>query len=274
MDRIIAATDLTRRSARVLERAVRLARILGAGVLFVSAVPPERGGVVRRALRPSPGPEALLERLRKEAADHAGVPIDCRVLEGSPEAALHALAQECDAGLIILGLHRERRVLDVLRLTTMERIVLASDLPVLIAHLPVGGDYARVLGSVTFSHTCARALQVAARIAPGASIHAIHALQMPLRDKLAPTDPEQTRSMTEAEVMRTAFCAMEGTPDTLPEIVIGGVHEVLRFRIEELRPDLLALGTHSGRDPGVLGNYTRDLMRAPPCDMLVVKPPV
>ncbi|NYS23698.1 universal stress protein [Rhodobacteraceae bacterium 2376] len=274
MERIIAATDLTRRSARVLGRAVRLARNLGAEVVFVSVLPLERGGVVRRALRPALTPEAVLDRLRAEAAGHEGVAIDCRVLEGTPEAALHALAQECGAGLIILGLHKERRVLDVLRLTTMERIVLASDLPVLIAHRPVAADYARVLGSVTFSHTCARALQVAARIAPGASIHAIHALQMPLRDKLSPTDPEQTRSMTEAEVMRSAFCAMDGVPDTLPEIIIGGVHEVLRFRIEELRPDLLALGTHSGRDPGVLGNYTRDLMRAPPCDILVVKPPV
>ena len=274
MDRIIAATDLTRRSAQVLGRAVRLARAMGAAVEFVHVLAPRRAGVVRRALRPPPGPNALLDRLRHEAAAHEGVRIDCQVLEGKPEEALPALVETQGAGLIVLGLHKERRVLDLLRLTTMERIVLASQTPVLIAHRPVTGDYARVLGSVTFSPTCARALAVAAELAPAASIQAIHALQVPLRDKLAPTEPEQTRSMTEAEMLRTAFCAMDGVPAMQPEIVIGGVHEVLRFRIDEFRPDLLAMGTHSGRDPAVLGAYTRDLMRAPPCDMLVVKPPV
>jgi nucleotide-binding universal stress UspA family protein len=55
-------------------------------------------------------------------------------------------------------------------------------------------------------------------------------------------------------------------------IVPGAVHEVLGYRQSELNADLICVGTHSGRDPHVLGNNARDLMRAPPADLLVAKP--
>jgi nucleotide-binding universal stress UspA family protein len=74
--------------------------------------------------------------------------------------------------------------------------------------------------------------------------------------------------------MRTAFLSAPGLPELAetPEIVVGGVHEVLAFRQAELGADLVCIGTHSGRDPSRLGNYARDLMRAPPTDLLVAKP--
>ncbi len=279
MDRIIAATDLTRRSVHVLGRTARLARQLGAGIILLHAIAPPRAGVAhiaRKALNRKPDQATQLQRLQALACAHPDLDIDCRVIAASPEDAVAIVVAESGAGLLVAGLHRERRVLDLLRLTTLERIVMRARTPVLIAHRAPCADYARVLGSVTFSPTCARALAVAARLAPGASLHAIHALQMPLREKLAATEAEHTRTMTEAELLRTAFCALPGLPPGLepPEIIIGGVHEVLRFRIEELQPDLLAIGTHSGRDPGVLGNYARDLLRAPPTDVLMVKPSV
>ena len=57
------------------------------------------------------------------------------------------LAHGLGAALVVLGLHRERRVLDTLRMTTMERITLGVDCPVLVAqtdrHGPTGGFWAR-----------------------------------------------------------------------------------------------------------------------------------
>jgi nucleotide-binding universal stress UspA family protein len=80
--------------------------------------------------------------------------------------------------------------------------------------------------------------------------------------------------LTQAEQMRAAFLASPGLPELAepPEIVPGGVHEVLAFRQVELNADLVCIGTHSGRDPGQLGHYARDLMRAPPTDLLIAKP--
>jgi nucleotide-binding universal stress UspA family protein len=268
MDSLIAATDLTERSAGVLERAALVARATGARVIHAHVLPqgalPARDADARTRLE-----EALAQ------TPGATGPVDIRLLHGRPEQVLPELARDEGAGLLVLGLHRPRAVLDLLRLTTMERIVLRAALPVLIARNPPEGPYRRVLASVDFAPASACALAAAAQIAPEAEFHAIHALQLDLREKLAPGDVAQSRAMTAARALCAAFVAQPGIPATLhpPEIIAGGVHEVLDFRLEELHPDLLTIGTHSGRDPEALGNYARDLMRAPPTDVLVAKPP-
>jgi nucleotide-binding universal stress UspA family protein len=274
MDRIIAATDLTARSHGVLGRATLAARALGAG----TSAPASVCHVHVLPAGASPAREAdARARIAAELTQTPGagdVPSEIRILRGRPESALAEIVAESRATLLILGLHRARPVLDLLRLTTMERIVLRANVPVLIAQAPPKGPYARVLASVDFAPACAAALAAAARLAPAAEFHAIHALHLELREKFAPGNLEHSRAMTQAQALRTVFLALPGLPPNLemPEIVPGGVHEVLAFRIDELHPDLLTIGTHSGRDPGALGNYARDLMRAPPTDVLVAKP--
>ena len=264
MPTIIAASDLTPLSHEVAGRAIAVAPRLGARVVLVHAVPPgcPPGGIEKARL-------ALLKVLD-------GRPGDVRVVSGPPDLAIRNLCEAEDGVLVVLGLHRFRRVLDILGLTTMERIVLRAPVPVLIAHTPAAKPYRTVLSSTDFAPACAAALAAAARIAaPDAEFHAIHALQLGLRDKFSHGGVEASRAMTTAGALCQAFRTMPGVPDRLrpPEIVPGGVHEVLSYRLEELQPDLLAIGTHSGRDPETLGNYARDLMREPPTDVVVAKPP-
>lgn len=264
MGTIIAASDLTPRSRAVAGRALALAPRLGARVLLIHCVAP---GTAPREIENARA--ALLTSARGGAAE-------VRVLTGAPERAITALCAEEDAELIVLGLHRPRPLRDLLGLTTMERIVLRAPVPVLIAHTPPERPYRTVLSSTDFAPACAAALAASVRIAaPDAEFHAIHALHLPLRDILSTAGITKSRAMTTAEALRSAFLALPGVPARLhlPEIVPGGVHEVLSFRLEELQPDLLVIGTHSGRDPELLGNYARDLMRAPPTDVLVAKPP-
>ncbi|MGY6412081.1 MAG: universal stress protein [Alkalilacustris sp.] len=264
MRTIIAASDLTPLSQEVAGRALAVAAQTGARVLLAHAVPPGAA-------------PAVIEKAR--AALHAaldGRPAEVCILSGPPEIALRDLCRAEDGALVVLGLHKFRRVLDMLGLTTMERIVLRAPVPVLIAHRPASRPYRVVLSSTDFAPACAAALAAAAQLAgPGAEFHAIHALQLGLRDKFSHGGVEASRSMTAAQALSQAFVAMPGVPALRhpPEIVPGGVHEVLSFRLEELQPDLLAIGTHSGRDPETLGNYARDLMREPPTDVVVAKPP-
>ncbi len=272
---ILAATDLTARSRAVVDRAAQLARAHGARLVLVHAIEPRS----RRIPRLRPGRHAdrsqhastELERLR---AAYPDLDITCHVAQEQPGTLVPALAEEQNADLIVLGLHQARRVLDTVRLTNLERITQATHCPVLIAHSRDATPYRRILGAITFAPASAQALRVASRLAPEAELHAIHALQLPLSAKLPSTDLMTTTEMTEAELLRDAFMALDGLPEHLhlPEIVPGGVHEVLQFRISELGPDLVVIGSHSGRDPASLGNYARDLMRAPPTDMLVAKP--
>lgn len=295
---LIAATDFTPRSAQVGERAAVIARALQARLLLVHAVAAEAvameavseagtdieatatdatpGALVRlgRSLRGRPSAPVNPKATLRALAQRLGPQVEVRLLQGAIDTALSDLAEDEQALMLVLGLHRERRVLDVLRLTTMERIVLAAMVPVLIAHQRPCEPYRRVLAPTDFSPASAAALRQAAQIAPDASFHAIHALQLPLGARFSPGDAATDAALTRAEQLRAAFLALPGLPDfaELPEIVPGGVHEVLRFRQNELRADLLCIGTHSGRDPSQLGNYARDLMRAPPTDLLIAKP--
>lgn len=248
---VIAATDLTELSAEVPARARQLAQSPGARVVLAH--------VAAEGRKRPPELETQLEALASETGADA-----VRILGGEAGGALAALATTEEAGLIVLGLHRKRRVLDVLRLTTMERIVLTAPCPVLIAQSPAARPYQTVLLATDFSPASAAALISAARVAPLARFHAIHALVVPIgRDAGA--------AMTRAEEARAAFLATPGLPDLAgpPEIVEGGVHAVLAYRLEELQPDLLCLAARSASDSRILNPYARDLMRAPPCDVLV-----
>ena len=288
---ILAATDFSPRSAQVAGRAAALARQFGARLILAHVLPvaaaPRKSLAVTGRLRMRPllsrlglagramTPSVARDRLQALAAT-LPVPAEIRVLQGKAESVLAACVAELGADLLVLGLHRERRVLDALRLTTMERIVLAAPVPVLIAHQPSGQAYRQVLALTDFSPGSAAALRMAVRLAPEARFHAVCALppSLPLVTAVAGADTPPDDTLTRAEMMRAAFLALPGLPDFVapPVLVPGGVHEVLEFRRAELGADLICIGTHSGREPGRLGHYARDLMRAPPADLLIAKP--
>ncbi|TVR50500.1 MAG: hypothetical protein EA386_00170, partial [Rhodobacteraceae bacterium] len=271
---ILAATDLTRRSRAVAERAALLARLHGARLVLVHTVEPRKQTVARLSLRKLTDPARNAEaQLQTICAAYPDLDISYRILTGPPATLVPELAEEIGADLIVLGLHLPRRVLETVRLTNLERITQAARCPVLIAHRAQVVPYRRVLGAITFAPASAQALRVAARLAPEAEMHAINALDMALPAKMPAAELMTTSEMTEAELLRDAFMAMDDLPPCLhmPEIVPGGVHEVLQFRMAELQPDLVVIGSHSGRDPENLGNYARDLMREPPTDMLIAK---
>ncbi len=272
---ILAATALTDRAAFVPQRAALLARLLGVPLVLATVVPASTTGAKRFRLTPRKlTRDSATAQLDALAATMPDVAVTTVVREGPVAPTVAELVAEHDAGLVVLGLHKERMVLDTLRLTTMEQITLAVPCPVLVAHQETIAPYRRVLGAVTFAPASAHAMAVAARIAEGAEFHAIHALEMTGRDLRTGTSLHDSAVMTEAHMLRDAFLQLPDLPAQLhlPEIIPGGVHEVISYRIAELQPDLLVIGSHSGRNPKTLGNYARDLMRAPPTDLLIAKP--
>lgn len=233
---IVAATDLTRRGAAVAPRAAQLARAHRARLIVVHAIEPRAPSVKRFRLAHRGDPieraEAEMTKLR---ADYPDLDMRCHVERSPPVPLITRIAEEAQADLIVLGLHLPRRLLETLRLTNLERITQTAACPVLIAHTPLTTPYRNVLGAVTFSPASARALRVAAHLAPDAEIHAIHALQLRRSGKLPNVELQVSPEMTEAETLRQAFLDFEDLPNrlTCPEIVPGGVHEVLQFRINE-----------------------------------------
>jgi nucleotide-binding universal stress UspA family protein len=200
MTTIIAASDLTDRSQHVPGRAIDLATKLGARVLLVHVASPGAP-----ALRNEDARRRMQAQL-DEAPTPPGPDVEIRVVNGRPELVIPDIAAQEGAELLILGLHRVRPVLDLLRLTTLERIVLRATPPVLIAHTPASRPYRTVLAATDFSPACAAALAAAARLAPDATFHAIHALQLPLMEKLGPHDVENSSAMIQASPCAMRFC--------------------------------------------------------------------
>ncbi|TCO70353.1 universal stress protein [Rhodovulum euryhalinum] len=271
----LVATDLSPRADRAVQRAFRLAGWCGADLVLVSVIdadlPAEIAGQMTAAA------ELRLAQFAASIPHSGEVRHDTRVLSGDPCEAIPALAAELDAGLVILGLHRPRAFLDILRETTMERIVRHSPRPVLLVRDPVDHAYASVLAAIDFGPASTAALMLAAEIAPEADIHGVHALHIPYRGFVTP----QVRAgaaepfRLDAEAALSAWRDIHPLPARLTDIEIaeGPAHRVLADRIETLSPDLLALGAHgrAGAAPSLLGSLANDLMRAPPCDLLIAR---
>lgn len=271
----LVATDLSPRADRAVQRAFRLAGWVGADLVLVSVIdedlPAEIAGQMRAAA------ELRLARFAASIPRSGEVAHDTRIVPGDPAAAIPALAAELDADLVILGLHRPRAFLDMLRETTMERIVRHSPRPVLLVRDPVDHAYATVLAALDFAPASTAALQLAAELAPEADIHGVHALHIPWRGFVAPQVREGAVEpfRLDAEAALAAWTDIHPMPARLRgvEIVEGPAHRVLAERIETLAPDLLAVGAHgrAGAAPSLLGSLANDLMRAPPCDLLVAR---
>lgn len=260
MPTIVAASDLTPRSDPALARAMALAAARGAALRAVTVLP-EGDGSDDSAESAAAALRAALARLPGAARTDWTV----ETLRGDPAAAVAEAARAAEAELLVLGLHRPRPF-DALRQTTMERILALAPCPVLLARDPPAGPHARVLALTAFSPACAAAVRAARTLAPGAELRLLHALRVPLADLLAPERAEAAA----AEAARAWAAALP--PDLpAPLIVEGDLHGLLAVALEDERPDLLALGASTGPEPGALGHYVRDLIRDPPCDVLVAR---
>jgi nucleotide-binding universal stress UspA family protein len=88
-DKILVGTDGSKTAAKAVDRAVDIAKASGASLTIFSAAPPGRGDTV----------------VASEAQRHAGsgVPIDTRVVDGEPVAALIETARAGGYDVVVIG---------------------------------------------------------------------------------------------------------------------------------------------------------------------------
>lgn len=273
MKNILVATDLSARSDRAVQRAIRLGAKLGVPCHVLSVVDDDLPGDMLASLLK--GVETRLAQFVKTASE-PGQHVTSAAVAGDPQEILLCMAETLDAGLVVLGLHRRRPLLDLVRDSTMVRIVRASRRPVLLVKdLPVN-DQARVLIPVSFSPACAAAMRIAQEIAPRAEVRSFHAVPIPFAGLTGdgPGSAMAQELRAEATKERDGWLAGLGISDGIPdvEIISGGRSETME-RLAVARPDLIAVGAHtrSGFLPDVLGSFVTDLIHTPPCDLLVTR---
>ncbi len=195
---------------------------------------------------------------------------------GEPASAILAAAEAAEADLLVLGLHRRRPLADLVSATTMERIVRNSLRPVLLAAEPAETPYASVLAGLDLSPAAAAAVRTARAIAPGADLATFHAVHIPYRGFQA-GDPKHAAlpfmKLARQDLDRWIAAEDLADPCANAELREGGVQEVFADMMRERKPQLVAIGAH-GRgafSATALGGFASELMRDPPCDLLLVR---
>lgn len=194
---------------------------------------------------------------------------------GDPSEAIIEAATRNGAELVVLGLHRSRRLMDFIRETTMERTVRHSHLPVLLVRNDPEGAYARVLCPVDFSASAAMAIGAARRLAPKAHFDLFHAYHVP-HTRHGDIDDEEAPFLRQVRAEYQSWIADRPDLSALqePEIVEGGLEAVFERQLASHQPDLIAIGAHS-RPPltrMLIGSFAARLIRNPPADLLISHP--
>ena len=280
MKRIVVATDLSARSDRALERAVRLASDHESELTVVHVV--DEGLPVSLADMQEQAAKRAIQDQVDALTTGARPQISIAVVFGKVNTSILAMLEKLEADLLVLGMHREDSFKDMFRGTTVERIIRTVNVPVLLAKDRPKSSYRRVMVGVDFSVYSRRAVECAIKFVPGGEYVLVHAYNVPFkgfiygegaRGEISKQHQTQFTQMIDGE-MATFLSGLGEVPITLEHVMEEGtVREVIHRQLGRLKPDLLVIGTHgrTGVAHAFLGSVAEDLLRDPPCDVLAVK---
>lgn len=253
---ILIAHDLTPEADLALQRAAQLARQHDARLTLLHVQEGE------------PDLQPLRERLQA-----LGVPdAELRVARGQPSATIASQAEGVGADLLVLGAHHKSSP-ELFAGTTLERLARNCRIPLLLAINPDVAPYQRALVALDFSHCACAALHHAHRLLPSeATLYALNVFEV------APSKAAEQQEELELQCgLFSRLVADEQARLAPPGRVLqygvrsGERGACLAEAIREQRPQLLALGKHtrSLMSDALLGGLARDLLRQPPCDILI-----
>ncbi|MEP4197341.1 MAG: universal stress protein [Aliishimia sp.] len=275
LTRIIVATDLSPRSDRAVERAFQVANLL--------SLPVEALLVLDDAL-----PETLLSPLHSKAHSQLGalcarsangVRYSINVQIGDPTEQLVNASEPAETTLLVMGPHRPRPFLDKLRETTMQRVVRRTGAAVLLVNEPVMGSYKKILSMIDFNDPSTAAMQLGASLSGNTSpITPVHAVHIPYSGALDTTGTIQLDlqnslsddAVSQDKIWRAGFGDLEPRLNAT-EICVSPPEGLVKDATADRSYDLITAGAHGpvGAGRSLLGSVADDLMRNPPCDVLI-----
>ena len=279
---ILATTDFSTRSSRALRRAGLLARDGGAELTVVHVVDDDQ-------------PENLVEAETREAERILAEQISamdelhgarCRsmVVPGDPFDGILRTAGTLRADLIVMGAHRKQLLRDIFVGTTIERVIRTGPHPVLMVNNEVRRSYRTALAAVDMSEASASAIRTAMSMGliDDVGVTYLHAVLPVAEGKMwtAGIDRAAIDEYVASERQRASgelvdfLAAIEPGPDLSLRVEHGGAFEVISRVVDEMRPDLVVLGTHgrSGLLKVLLGSVTEQALRGLDVDILAVPP--
>lgn len=265
---ILAASDLSARSDRAVERAIALADALHGVAVLCHVVAPEAAD--------ADDPERLRQRVRAALPD-PGADIEIMLASGPVPEAIARQAAAIGPQLIVAGVARYNSLGDYFTGTTVDHLVHHARAPVLVVKQRAHRRYDRVLVAVDFSECSAAALVQATRLFPTAELHLVHAYHVPY-EGWQKSDYIKDATRSEQEGLLSDFLDRAGLSEDqrsriATHLEYGDVAEAVRRAIAQTDPALLVMGTH-GRGAlahAAMGSIASSLLRWVDCDCLLVK---
>jgi nucleotide-binding universal stress UspA family protein len=288
---VLAAVDLSARTARVIARAALLPWKEGGRLTLLHVLPRLLSGSARR--RAQVRARRALETLARKAARKLPVRVDIRtrIERGSVAATIGTTAASTRADLILVGRRGTDRIVDVIIGSTAERIVRQSVRPVLLVRLSARGPYQRPLLAVDRDNAADAAMRAALRVLspPRPPITLVHAYLVPYQSLMYSNlsrkemkryrghwHEQATRDGAEllARARALSSSAVDDSVVWTLRVAHGRPRIVIRTAAVRSRADLLVMGTHARRGAAYafLGTVAGDVLRLVSCDVLLAPP--
>ena len=265
--RLLLATNLEPHSDRAMERAVQLAQQFDAGLTVLYAV--GSGGI--RRLRDTLPLHHIETEMRRHldtipgARDVAPMVVAVR---GEVENAMVEYAMLWKADLMIAG--RPQPPDMPFSVTSVERICVASSLPLLTVSSKCFGPYGNALVPVDFSPIARKVAATAAAMVPVGSMELLYVYDLPssagdIRLEADAFADDFAPLLAEIGVKHRLVSTrtMVGTP----------VESIVRAVSAPPATELVVMGTsgRSGVGRALVGSVAHEVLERLPCDVLIVK---
>ncbi|TBU99340.1 universal stress protein [Stutzerimonas kirkiae] len=256
---ILVAHDLSQEADIALRRGAQLAHQMSAHLSLVHVLAQAQDETQARA--------ALQKRLQANALGD----LPCWIRQGSAVEEVLTQARGLEAALLVLGQHHRQSPRGFAG-TTLERILLGSDTPLLLVIRNNAQPYTRALAALDFSGSADRALHMARRLLPdGAELHALHIHETTELHATSDDELALQRSLFEQLLEDNRQHWPVRTVQMNHSLVAGERGRRLEEAVAQRQPQLLAMGAsrRAQMSSALLGSLTREVLQQPPCDILV-----
>ncbi len=287
---IVVATDLSERSGSAVRRGAVLARQQGAQLRLLHVIPQFSLKDMSASYRPYQiraedqtrwvdAARAQLHTLAESVSAEFGIAVIENTLVGNAVNEVDAFVRALPADLLVVGAHGEGFLRDLLLGSTAFSIVQRAACPSLIVKAEGAKTYANVVVGIDLMSVGRRALEAAARIAPGAHLAALYAVRIPYEGifnalSAEPGELEASRreTMVAARPALDEFVDSSGAPRGVRRITeYGHAAHVLVSHARTAHADLIVVGRHSSSSPEArFGGVAKRVAEVAECDVLVV----
>ncbi|WP_018078768.1 universal stress protein [Thiobacillus denitrificans] len=288
--RIVAATDFSGFSERVVQRAAQLAKQHQAELYLLHVVRP-LDLYPGLALAPDEfkhtdqdllqAEQTRLDATAASLVSELGIQVRTVTRLGRAHAEIAAYVQEVSADLVVAGVRGENTLMDLFLGSTVSRLLRVDICPVLIVRNPADGPYHQVLAAVDFSPVSAAVAAHALMFADGAPVHMLHVLGSEVEQRLRRAKLNQvditcwlTKLHDDAEKQLDALLASIGKSPAVVRLIQSGFAPAAICQcIGDKQADLVVLGRHGyggGLQDWLLGSVSKDVAFAATCDVLLI----